>query len=65
MIDLLLVHGTVVTMDPARSVLDDGAVAIDHGRILAVGPASDLARDYQAERTLDCRGKLVMPGLIF
>ncbi|MCC6173907.1 MAG: amidohydrolase family protein [Chloroflexi bacterium] len=64
MIDLLLTSGTVVTMDPARSLLEDGAVAIDGGRVVAVGPSGDLARQYQARKTLDCRGKAVLPGLI-
>jgi 5-methylthioadenosine/S-adenosylhomocysteine deaminase len=63
-IDLLLSGGTVVTMDPARRILADGAVAIDGGRILAVGPAADLEPRYRARKALDCRGKAVLPGLI-
>src|SRR3712207_6408601 len=64
MIDLLLRGGTVVTMDQARSILLDGAVAVDGGRIVAVGPADDLERDYPARKTIDCRGKAILPGLI-
>jgi len=64
MADLLLVHGTVVTMDPARAILEDGAVAIEGNRIVAVGPAAEVQRRHPAQRTIDCRGKAVIPGLI-
>jgi cytosine/adenosine deaminase-related metal-dependent hydrolase len=64
MIDLLLTGGTVVTMDPDRRILRNGAVAVDGGRVVAVGQAEDLAREYQAQKTIDCRGKAVLPGLI-
>src|SRR3954452_11681223 len=64
MIDLLLTGGTVVTVDADRRVLLDGAVAIDKGRIVAVGPADEIGQQYQAGKTIDCRGKAVLPGLI-
>lgn len=63
-IDLLLTGGTVVTVDAERRVLRNGAVAIDGGRIVAVGPAEDIGRVYQARKTVDCAGKAVLPGLI-
>jgi 5-methylthioadenosine/S-adenosylhomocysteine deaminase len=63
-IDLRLSGGTVVTIDPERRVIEDGAVAVDGGRIVAVGLADDLAQQYQARETIDCRGKVVLPGLI-
>ena len=61
--DLLLTGGTVVTVDDARNVFDPGAVAITGERIVAVGPARELAA-YQADRTIDCKGRAVMPGLV-
>jgi cytosine/adenosine deaminase-related metal-dependent hydrolase len=64
MIDLLLTGGTVVTVDAERRVLQDGGVAIDGGRIVAVGLADELDRQYQAQRTIDCHGKAILPGLI-
>ena len=63
-ISLLVAGGTVVTMNPANDVIPDGAVAVDHDRIVAVGPADELAARYQASDRLDVRGQVVMPGLI-
>src|SRR5207344_219117 len=39
-------------------------VAIDAGRIVGVGPASELERQFDARETVDCRGRAVLPGLI-
>ena len=64
MIDLLIAGATVVTVDAERRVIDDGAVAVDGGRILAVGSTGELSQRHQARRTLDARRKVVMPGLI-
>lgn len=61
--DLLLSGGIVVTMDPEDRVLDPGSVAITGDRVTAVGPATELS-ELTATRTLDCSGKIVLPGLI-
>ena len=62
--DLLLAGGTVVTMDPAFRVLEDGAVAVRGDAIVAVGTARELAARFSAARTIDTRGRIVMPGLV-
>jgi cytosine/adenosine deaminase-related metal-dependent hydrolase len=64
MIDLVLTHATVITMDPARTILEDGAVAVDQGRIVAVGSTSEIVTRHQATKTIDCRHRVVMPGLV-
>jgi len=51
-------------MDGDRPVLADGAVAIDDGWIVAVGPREEIAQRYRAAETLDGRNRVVMPGLI-
>ena len=61
--DTLLEGGTLVTLDSARPVIDDGFVAMAGGRIVGVGDLSG-ASDYQAGRVISCRGSLVMPGLV-
>ncbi|MFE6972850.1 amidohydrolase family protein [Streptomyces sp. NPDC057682] len=62
--DLLLTGGCVITMDPARRVLTDGAVAVTDGRVTAVGPTEDVRARWSAADTLDCTGQVVLPGLI-
>ena len=63
-VSLIVTHGTVITVDPARRVIDDGAVAIDGARIAAVGRATEIGRGYRAADTIDASGSVVMPGLI-
>jgi 5-methylthioadenosine/S-adenosylhomocysteine deaminase len=46
MADILVEHGTIITMDPQRRVIEDGSVAIANGRIVAVGPADEVAAAY-------------------
>jgi cytosine/adenosine deaminase-related metal-dependent hydrolase len=64
MIDFLLINGTIITMDPERTVFENSALAIDAGRIIEIGPAEELSQKYQAIRLVDARRKIIMPGLI-
>ncbi len=59
--DLLLTNALVLTLDEHFTAYTSGAVAITGDSIVAVG---DVAKDYQAQQTLDCGGKVVMPGLV-
>ena len=61
--DLLLTGGSVVTVDDERRVIEPGAVAIDGERIVAVGPADELA-GWSAARRVDCSGRAIIPGFV-
>lgn len=63
-IDMLLTGGTVVTMDAAGRVINNGAIAIRGREIVAVGTAEELAERYAAAETVDCTGCAMIPGLI-
>ncbi|MDQ3743102.1 MAG: amidohydrolase, partial [Acidobacteriota bacterium] len=63
-VDLVVSGGTVVTMDKERRVIEDGAVAVDHGRIVAVGKRSEVLGRYDARETVDASGRAVLPGLV-
>lgn len=45
-------------------VIEDGAVAIEAGRIAAVGPTDDLDAKFTGKRTIDCRGRSLCPGFV-
>jgi 5-methylthioadenosine/S-adenosylhomocysteine deaminase len=63
-VDLVVRHGTVVTMDVGRRVIPDGEVAIEAGRIAAVGPAAEIEAAWRGKDVLDAQGGIVIPGLI-
>jgi 5-methylthioadenosine/S-adenosylhomocysteine deaminase len=63
-VDLILSGGTIVTMDPARSVVDDGAIAVRGEQILDVGTSGEIRNRYRASRVISARGMIILPGLI-
>jgi len=63
-VDIIVAGGTLVTMDAQRRVIEDGAVAIRGDAIVAVGARAEIAAGYEAAKTIDARGAVVMPGLI-
>jgi len=60
----LIEHAWVVPVDGRRAHIEDGAVALDDDRIAAVGTTTELAARFKADRTIDGRGKAVLPGFI-
>jgi 5-methylthioadenosine/S-adenosylhomocysteine deaminase len=63
-IDLIVNGDHVVTMDADATIIENGAVAIHDGIILAVGPADEINASYAAEQTLPGDNRIVMPGLV-
>ncbi|MGO4525818.1 amidohydrolase family protein [Microvirga sp. 2MCAF35] len=64
MADIIITNGIVVTMDPDRRIIENGAVAIDKDRIVAVGTTEEVLAAHQAPTMIDASRKIVMPGLI-
>ena len=66
MIDILLINGTVITMDNSRRIIENGAVAVKGDRIYEVGSAKELKEKYEkgAKKVIDCYKKLILPGFI-
>jgi 5-methylthioadenosine/S-adenosylhomocysteine deaminase len=62
--DLLLINGIVLTLDRSDQRFDPGGVAIRNEEIVAVGPAETIRAVFQASKTLDVTGCVVLPGLI-
>ncbi|MBI1746045.1 MAG: amidohydrolase [Acidobacteria bacterium] len=62
--DLLITGGLVVTMNPGLDLIEEGYLLVRNGRIIEIGPRSQLRPAIAAKRVLDAGEKLVMPGLI-
>jgi len=74
----LIVHGAkqLVTVNEFRhrpaagaemhrlGIIEDGAVAISDGKIIAVSKSSDILSNYHASEKIDVTGKIVTPGLV-
>jgi 5-methylthioadenosine/S-adenosylhomocysteine deaminase len=63
-VSLVVTNAVVVTMNPAREVIQNGAVAIDGSDIVAVGPTATVTERFRGRDTIDAAGQIVLPGLI-
>ncbi len=63
-VDLIVRGGPVLTFDEENSRYPRGIVVAADGKIEAVGDESEMGHRYEADRTIDTGGGLVMPGLI-
>jgi imidazolonepropionase len=45
-------------------IIENGAVAVDNGRIIDVGKTNQIKKKYQSEETIDAKEKVVMPGFV-
>ena len=61
--DILLKNAVIVTMDQRRRIIDQGVVAVKGRYIAAVG-GEELQKEFQGEREIDCKGNILLPGLI-
>jgi 5-methylthioadenosine/S-adenosylhomocysteine deaminase len=62
--DLVILNGTVVTMNQAFDVIEDAAVAVRDTRIVQVCPVSQLPAGWTARQIIDATDAVVIPGLI-
>ena len=62
--DLLVRNGVLLTADERNTVLRNGSMAIDGGRIAAVGSDADLAGKWVADAVRNVQGAVVHPGFI-
>jgi putative selenium metabolism protein SsnA len=57
-------NGIVVTLGKHNRVIWNGAVVSDGDSIVAVGDAADLKKRFPEADTVDCTGKIILPGFI-
>jgi len=76
-VDLLITHAAQLCAVPADAggpqrgsrlgdlgLIVDGALALQEGRIVAVGPTADLRAHCSATREIDATGQVVIPGFV-
>ena len=44
--------------------LENNSIAVDKGKIVAIAPIEEINKEYKAEKVIDAKDKLVMPGFI-
>jgi len=59
-IDLIIKNGVLITMDLQRRIIEGGDLAIDGGKIIALG----VNLPFEARKTLSAQGCVVCPGFI-
>jgi 5-methylthioadenosine/S-adenosylhomocysteine deaminase len=62
--DTLFFNAHILTMDEHLTQHINGALAVKGDSILAVGPEDEIKKEYTAKETIDCKGKVLMPGLV-
>jgi len=62
--DLLITNGYVLTIDDQDTNYKPGALVVNDGTIVAIGPQSEIEAAWQARERLDAAGNLLLPGLI-
>ena len=62
--DWLISAGWVVPVEPHGVVLEDHAVAVKAGRILAIGPRREMLERFEAEGQVERPEAILLPGLI-
>ena len=63
-IDSLFLNAHVLSMDENMNQYQRGAVAVTGDSIVAVGPEDEIKKEYTANEIIDCKGKVLMPGLV-
>jgi 5-methylthioadenosine/S-adenosylhomocysteine deaminase len=63
-VSVLLKNALVLTMDDQFHLYEPGAVAIKDNLIVAVGAEVEILKQYSSNETVDCKGKILMPGLV-
>jgi 5-methylthioadenosine/S-adenosylhomocysteine deaminase len=63
-VDIVVTGCDIVTLDEENTVVRDGAIAIDGGRIVWIGNAADASTHYRGNSTIDGRNRIAIPGLI-
>jgi cytosine/adenosine deaminase-related metal-dependent hydrolase len=57
-------NATIITMNPARHIINHGAVVVTGNLFVDIGKSKEIVEKYPAESQIDCNGNILMPGLM-
>lgn len=61
---MLFTNATIVTVNPSREIILDGAIAVQGNLIADIGKSTDLKDKYPNEEIVDLADCIVIPGLV-
>ena len=62
--DILLKNAIVLTINKDFKVYEPGALVINGNSITAGDNEAQILSEYEAKETIDCKGNILMPGLV-
>jgi 5-methylthioadenosine/S-adenosylhomocysteine deaminase len=60
----ILADSWLITMNDRREILEGASVCVEGDRIAAVGTRQQLEQRFPAAEMIDCKGRIVMPGMV-
>jgi len=63
-IELIIKPRWIITVDASNRVLEQHAIVVDDGKIIAILPAQEAEQSYQAGQTVELRNHALLPGFI-
>ncbi|MFX0169106.1 MAG: amidohydrolase family protein [Candidatus Hodarchaeota archaeon] len=64
MADLIIDGATIITVDPKRRIISNGAVVVEDQRIIAIGKTAEIKQKFTGDTRIHAEGKILIPGLI-
>jgi predicted amidohydrolase YtcJ len=61
-VDTIITDATIYSVN--NSFAEASAMAIDKGKIVAIGTNREITKQYESKNTIDAEGKFIYPGLI-
>jgi 5-methylthioadenosine/S-adenosylhomocysteine deaminase len=61
---IIFADAWLITMNERRDVLESASVCVEKDRIVAVSTRKDLEKRFPAAEIVDCKGRIVMPGMV-
>src|SRR5580693_8144042 len=61
---IIFADAWLITMNERRDVLESGSVCVESDRIVAISTRDDLQRRFPTAEIVNCKGCIVMPGMV-